>query len=390
MITREKQIDFLDCLSYFPIIAIVGARQVGKTTLAKQMSINNVNKKVVYLDLENPKDISKLNDPVLFFEMNQNNCVILDEIQCMPELFPILRSMVDAHRVPARFILLGSASPDLIRDSSETLAGRIVYDELTPLSFTEVKNVSTVYYHWFSGGYPEAFKIKKDRIRHIWMANFVKTYVERDLPMLGLDADRLIIRKLWVMLAHINGDVLNYTTLSRSLGLTSPTIKKYLSFLEDAFLIKILQPFSTNLKKRLVKSPKVYIRDTGMLHYLLGIGSFDDLMSNPALGGSWEGYVIEQISQKVRDTNQVYYYRTQVGAECDLVIATANKVLASIEIKFTSTPKTSKGMLQSFEDLNAKQNFIITPKTDDYMLTKSIRVCSLETFLNVYMNGIVS
>jgi predicted AAA+ superfamily ATPase len=208
--------------------------------------------------------------------------------------------------------------------------------------------------------------------------------------MLGLDADRIVIRKLWIMLAHINGDVLNYTTLSRSLGLTAPTVKRYLSFLEDAFLIKILQPFSTNLKKRLVKSPKVYIRDTGMLHYLLNINSFNDLMSNPSLGGSWEGYVIEQITQQVNTRLETYYYRTQVGAECDLVIAKANIVLASIEIKFTSAPKTAKGMLHSFEDLNAKQNFIITPKTDDYMLTKSIRVCSLEAFLLNYLPTIIN
>lgn len=249
MIIRTKQLDILEYLDYFPIVAIVGSRQVGKTTLAKQMLVNNSDKKVIYLDLENPKDLTKLTDPVLFFEMNQNNCVVLDEIQRKPELFPILRSMVDDHRVAARFILLGSASPDLIRNSSESLAGRIVYDELAPLNLLEVKDNCTLYYHWFSGGYPDAYKIKKDKIRHVWMSNFVKTYIERDLPMLGLDANKTIIRKLWVMLAHINGNILNYSTLSRSLGITAPTIKRYLCFLEDAFLIKILQPYSTNLKK---------------------------------------------------------------------------------------------------------------------------------------------
>ncbi len=386
MISRAVTEDLLEYLDYFPVIGLVGPRQVGKTTLAKQLASEIEGKETIYIDLENPKDASKLNDPVLFFENNEHKCVILDEIQRMPKLFPILRSMIDANRVPARFILLGSASPELIRDSSESLAGRIIYKELTPFNLLEIQEIASVDYHWFSGGYPDAFRLKRDKLRRVWMSNFVKTYVERDLPMLGLDTDRLIIRKLWIMLAHMHGNVVNYSNISKSLELTSPTIKRYMSFLEDAFLIRILQPYATNVKKRLVKSPKVYIRDSGMLHHLLSIPTRDDLSANPILGSSWEGYVIEQIAQVLPEEISVFYYRTQAGAECNLVLVKGKTVVASVEVKYTSTPKTTKGLLQSFEDLDAAQNFIITPNTDDYLLTKAIRVCNINDFLNKYVS----
>lgn len=384
MILRNITKSIEETLAYFPVIGIVGPRQVGKTTLAKYL-IKKINKETLYLDIENPKDQSKLTDPVLFFERNQEKCIILDEIQRMPELFPILRSMVDINKVPARFIVLGSASPDLIRDSSESLAGRIAYEELSPFNITEAIAKKDIFQHWISGGFPDAFLAPNDNIRNKWLSNFIQTYIERDLPILGLDINPNLIRKLWTMLAHIHGNILNMNNLGRSLEISSTTIKKYLAFLENAFLIRQLYPYSINVKKRLVKSPKVYLRDSGILHSLLDIPDFDSLESNPILGASWEGYVIEQIIQKAANDTQSYFYRTHEGAECDLVLTRGGKVLAAIEIKYTSSPKITKGLKNAFNDINAKNNYIITPTTDDYLISDKIRVCNLSTFIKEYI-----
>ncbi len=382
MILRDKIESLNETLSYFPVVGIIGPRQVGKTTLAKELLIQ-LKKESVYIDLENPRDISKLFEPVLFFENNIEKCIVLDEIQRMPELFPVLRSMVDLKREPARFIILGSASPELIRDSSESLAGRIAYEELTPFNLTEIS--SELYKHWISGGFPDAFLAPNNKIRIKWLSNFIQTYIERDLPLLGLDINRNTIRKIWTMIAHMHGNVINMNNIGKSLELSSTTIKKYLTFLEDAFLIRQLYPYAANVKKRLVKSPKVYIRDSGILHHLLNIGNFNDLEYNPILGASWEGYAIEQITQKLSSDTKYFFYRTHVGAECDLVILKGGKPVMSIEIKYTSSPKPVKGMKIAFEDIGAEQNFVITPNTDDYLLQKDIRVCSLITFLEKYL-----
>ncbi|MCF6351984.1 MAG: ATP-binding protein, partial [Cyclobacteriaceae bacterium] len=364
MIERSITAELKKSLDFFPVLAIVGPRQVGKTTIAKSLR-NQVGKEVIYLDLENPRDTAKLQDPVLFFENNEKICIILDEIQQMPELFPILRSMVDANRIPARYILLGSASPTIIRDSSESLAGRVTYKELTPFNLVEISSTGTeVNKHWLRGGFPDAYLVKNDELSFDWLENFIKSYITRDLPMLGLTIDSRTIYKLWAMVAHMHGSVLNMSNLGKSLGVSSMSIRKYLSFLEGAFLIRLLQPYATNLKKRLVKAPKVYIRDSGVLHELININSWASLEINPMLGNSWEGYALEQIIQNAGKKLTYYYYRTQDGAECDLVLVKSNKPIASIEIKYTASPKTSKGMLQSFTDLKAAFNFVITPNTD--------------------------
>lgn len=386
MITRVVSEDVQEILSYFPVIGIIGPRQVGKTTLVKSLQ-PTIKKEIIYLDLENPEDMVKLTDPVLFFNQNIDKCIILDEIQRAPELFPILRSMVDKKREPSRFILLGSASPDLIRDSSETLAGRIAYQELTPFNLTEVDNATynDVSKHWFRGGFPNAYLAPTDSLTLKWLFNFIQTYAERDLPLLGLDVDRNTIKKLWTMVAHLNGNILNMSNLGRALELNSNTIKKYLSFLENAFLIRQLQPFSINTKKRLIKSPKIYIRDTGVLHRLLAIQNLSSLELNPMVGNSWEGYVIEQIVQRLSSDIQPYYYRTQDGAECDLVLVKGVEVVACIEIKYTATPKLSRGNLQSFNDLKALNNFVITPDTDTFDLQEHIKACKLSVFLTNYL-----
>ena len=384
MILRFITDSLQETLSYFAVTGIVGPRQVGKTTLVKHL-LKYLEKETIYLDIENPKDQAKLNDPILFFERNQNKCVILDEIQRMPELFPILRSMVDLNKIPARFIILGSASPDLIRDSSESLAGRIAYEELSPFNITEVADQKDIFHHWFSGGFPDAFLAPNDGIRKKWLSNFIQTYIERDLPMLGLDINRNVLRKFWTMIAHIHGNILNMNNLGKSLEISSTSIKKYLAFLEDAFLIRQLYPFSANVKKRLVKSPKVYIRDSGILHSLLDIPDLNSLESNPILGTSWEGYVIEQVTQRLDMDTKYFFYRTHEGAECDLVLAKGGTILMAIEIKYTSSPKSTKGMNQAFKDIDAKMNYIITPSTDDYLMSENVRVCNLYTFMTKYI-----
>lgn len=387
MIDRVLLNTLTEVISYFPVLGIVGPRQVGKTTLSKQL-IGRIEKETIYLDLENPRDAARLFDPVLFFERNIDRCVVLDEIQRMPELFPVLRSMVDLKRVPARFILLGSASPELIRDSSESLAGRIAYEELTPFNLMEVSSKYDIEKHWLRGGFPPALLVSSDFISNKWLSNFIRTYIERDLPMLGLDVNVNLLQRFWTMLAHLHGNLLNMSALSKSLAVTSTTVKRYVSFMESAFLVRLLQPFSTNVKKRLVKSPKVYIRDTGILHRLLAIDNFEILESNPILGNSWEGYVIEQILQLCNDDIKGFFYRTHEGAECDLVLVRGGKPLYAIEIKYTSAPKITKGMRISFDDLNAWRNFVITPNGADFLLAEDVRSCSIDTFLKNYLNSV--
>lgn len=387
MIDRVLLNTLTEVISYFPVLGIVGPRQVGKTTLSKQL-IGRIEKETIYLDLENPRDAARLFDPVLFFERNIDRCVVLDEIQRMPELFPVLRSMVDLKRVPARFILLGSASPELIRDSSESLAGRIAYEELTPFNLMEILSKYDIEKHWLRGGFPPALLASSDFISNKWLSNFIRTYIERDLPMLGLDVNVNLLQRFWTMLAHLHGNLLNMSSLSKSLAVTSTTVKRYVSFMESAFLVRLLQPFSTNVKKRLVKSPKVYIRDTGILHRLLAIDNFEMLESNPILGNSWEGYVIEQILQLCNDDIKSFFYRTHEGAECDLVLVRGGKPLYAIEIKYTSAPKITKGMRISFDDLNAWRNFVITPNGADFLLAEDVRSCSIDMFLKNYFNSI--
>ena len=386
MITRKQTKNIINLLDYFPVVGIIGPRQVGKTTLSKQIA-GEIQKECVFLDLDNPRDIAKLQDPVLYFEDNIDKCVVLDEIQNLPQLFSVLRSMIDKNRVPGRYIILGSASPELIRNSSESLAGRIAYVELTTFNLTEVYELSdkSTDRLWLQGGFPNAFLFDDLEMVTQWHYNYIKSYVERDLPNLGLKVDKSVLIKLLQMISHIHGDIINYNNLSKSLGISSNTIKKYINFFEGSFLIRQLAPFYLNIKKRLIKSPKIYIRDNGILHYLQNIIEKKDLFGNPLIGNSWEGFVIEQITQQLPAGYQTYFYRTNDGAECDLVITKSQKVIMAIEIKFTSSPKLTRGMTIAFDDLNTEQNFIITPNSDNYQIKKNIRVCNIFDFLDKYI-----
>jgi predicted AAA+ superfamily ATPase len=373
----------VEIFSYFPVTGIIGPRQSGKTTLIK-MIIRKKPEQMIYLDLESPADMNKLTDPLLFLSEHSDKTVCFDEIQVMPELFSILRPVIDADRRPGRFVILGSASPHLIKDASETLAGRIAYLELSGFSLSEVgkENRDRL---WIRGGFPDAYLAPDKNLWYRWVENFVRTYIERDLPMLGLQVPPRVLRKLWSMLAHNHGNIINYSNLARSLDLTSATISRYLYFLEHAFLIRLMQPYHLNIKKRLVKSPKIYLRDTGILHYLLNITDREELEGHPVMGSSWEGFVIEQILQATGNRLEAVFYKSHQGAECDLVLLRSSRPVCAVEIKYSSAPRLTRGNKQAFGDIGAKFNFVITPRSDDYPLDRNTRVCDLWTFLTHYL-----
>jgi len=381
MFTRNIEESIRKLITNFPSVALLGPRQVGKTTLAK--TIMSKTKNTVYLDLEDRDDFNALQNPKLFFENYRSALVVIDEVQRMPELFPVLRAEIDARRKSGRFLLLGSASPDLLKKSSETLAGRIVFKELSPLLLSEVSPAITYEKHWLRGGYPEALKQKTVALWNTWHASFLRTYVERDLPALGLASPALIITRLFQMLAYNQGQILNKSEYAMALGISVPTVGNILDYLSYAYLIRFLPPYATNAKKRIVKSPKVYIRDSGMLHHLLGISQTKELLANPKAGFSWEGYVIEQIVNHYEGDNTFYHYRTQGGTEADLVIARYNKPMHIVEIKIGSEPRVSKSLLNSMVDLGVKQARIIIPGTGiSFPAEKGVTVCSLDTFLS--------
>lgn len=368
---------FKEYLGMFPAVGLIGPRQVGKTTLVKNLHLE---KESIYLDLEKSSDRAKLSDAELFLKSHEDKTVILDEIQIMPELFAELRSLIDEKRVPGRFIILGSASPDLIRKSADSLAGRIAYLELSPFHLGEVAQdqMETL---WIRGGFPLSFLASSERASRLWRENFIKTYIERDLGLLGLNTDPYLVERFWRMLAHAQGGILVSENFAKSLGVSRPTVNRYLEFLHGSFMVRLLQPFFPNVKKRLVSSPKVYIRDSGLLHSLARIDAYEDLLNQLLVGHSWEGFVIEQICNVLGDQYEYYFYRTHQGAECDLLLVRSGKVKYAIEIKHTLSPKVSKGFRISMEDTQAESGIIICRIQDAYPLEKGIRAMGLGGFL---------
>lgn len=355
----EKKIILL--LNHFPSVAILGSRQVGKTTLAKEIS-RQFNRQSVYFDLENPMDYAVFENPMEFFQAYQDKTVIIDEIQRKPELFPVLRSAIDLNRQNGRFILLGSASKDLLLHSNETLAGRIIYNELTPFFYKEINTISNFRDHWLRGGYPVVFIQNDDFIRKQWISSFLTTYVERDLRMLGLGSSSNDVQRLLYMTASMHGNLLNYSNLSNSIGLSIMTVRNIISFFEKSYLIRVLQPYYTNIGKRLVKTPKIYVRDSGIINFLLGINTFQDLLRHSLLGNLWEGYVIENIINTLGDRYQYFFYRTADGAECDLAVFEGFTCKAVIDAKFSTTLKSTKSMTTTIRDLNPMMAFFVVPE----------------------------
>lgn len=368
-------------LGMAPAVVILGPRQVGKTTFAIQAA-KSLQKDFLYIDMESGQDIAKLgDDPESFFDFYKDKLVIIDEVQAMPVLFSRLRSIIDRNRTNGRFLLLGSASPNLVYGVSESLAGRVSYIDLHPLKLNEVTPNHNWQFHWYRGGFPKAFLAETDAAFLDWMDSYIRTYIQTDLSTLfGYNLNPSITRKLWYMLAHTHGGVTNIQDLSRSVGVTSPVINRYIDFLEGAFLVYKLHPWANNAGKRLVKAPKVYVKDTGILHGLLGIKSIDHLTLNPMIGASWEGYVIEQIMYHADPNISFYFYRTHTGTEIDLVLVKSGKPIAAIEIKYSNVPTPSKGFYIGINDLGTKNNFIITPSSDFYP-QKNAFVCSLTEFI---------
>ena len=387
MIRRDLQPVVEKALLRSPSVAILGPRQVGKTTLAK--TIAKSKEQSLYLDLENPRDRQKLKDGFSYLSSVRGSCVILDEVQLMPELFSLLRSLIDEERVPGRYILLGSASPSLVKGVSESLAGRIAYMELTGIGLAELPENTDLKEHWFRGGFPNALLAGNDGESKAWLDDFTRSYIERDLGHLfGVDLSPVTLRNFWSMLAHANGGIWNAEIFARSLGVSAPTVLRYLGFLEGGYIARRLAPWFVNAKKRLIKSPKVFIRDTGIVHRLLNIPDYDNLLGHPGVGSSWEGYVIEQIYQKKPADMEMFYYRTQAGAECDLVLVKGITPLACIEIKLSNSPAVSKGFLSCCDDLQPKHKFIITPKSDPFTTHQGVQVTNIHDFLRKVTNDI--
>jgi len=382
-IKREIEDQILLLVKNFPSVAILGSRQVGKTTLAKSISAQ-LDKESVYLDLENPLDRVVLDHPLEFIQSVQNKTVVIDEIQRRPELFPVLRSAIDSNRMNGRFILLGSASKDLLLMSNESLTGRIVYNELTPFFFKEISTLSDFRVHWLKGGYPDAFLQSDDFIRRQWFKSFLSAYLERDLLMLGLGSSSNDVQRLFYMLASVHGNLLNYSSLANSIGLNVMTVRNIVSFFEKSFIIRILQPYYSNLGKRLVKTPKVYFRDSGIINYLLGLTSYEDILRHPMLGFLWEGYVIENMIDTLGDRYQYYFYRTADGTECDLLILEGTVCKAVIDVKFSPAPKNTKSMTTAIQDMKPTQAFFIVPECKiPYSIAQNLTVATQEQAISL-------
>ncbi|MDP2193991.1 MAG: ATP-binding protein [Alphaproteobacteria bacterium] len=348
------------------VCAILGPRQCGKTTLAKQYAKDLRN--VHFFDLENPQDVDILANPSLAFAPLEG-LIVIDEIQRRPELFAYLRYLVDSS--DKKFLILGSASQDLIQQSSETLAGRIAYLELPPFQLDEIDDLNK---HWIRGGFPISFLAMTDTQSEKWRVNYIKTFLERDLSQMGFQIAPQNMRRLWNMLAHYHGQIANLSELSRSLDMTDKTIKKYMDILEGCFMIRQLKPWHENLSKRQVKRPKLYIRDSGILHSLLGV---QDINTHPKCGASWEGYALETIIHLFdQDLCEVYFWATEKGAELDLLILKGDQRFG-FEFKYSEAPKTTKSMHIALEDLKLDFLTVVAPVKRSYQLTENIYVKNL-------------
>ncbi|WP_310378290.1 ATP-binding protein [Flavobacterium sp.] len=378
-IERKIEATVRQYLKIFPVVAVLGPRQCGKSTLVKTLVKNWGDS--VYLDLQNDTDLSKLDQPTYFFQSNDDKIICLDEIQLVPQLFSVLRSVVDSNRQNGKFVLLGSASRDLIQQTSESLAGRIGMVYLSPFTLNELNNLDgfSLNTFWLRGGFPDSYLADNDAFSKIWRDNFVKTFIERDIPQLGFQIPTLQLKRLLMMCAHNQGQLLNYSKLGESLGLTHPTIKRYIDLLEQTFIVRTVLPYEVNVKKRLVKSPKVFVRDSGILHQLLAISDYNSLLGHPIFGSSWEGLVVENVIVNYPDWDY-YFYRTATGDELDLILTKGNQRIA-IECKASTAPKLTKGFWRAIDVVKPQQTFVIIPTQVSYDIAPQVTVCGLDEFL---------
>lgn len=374
-----------------PAIAILGPRQAGKTTLALQLAEQRPS---IYLDLQLDTDRAKLDDPAPYLLEHKDKLIILDEIHRIPELFNTLRAVIDKNRRGGfrhgQFVILGSASPELLRQSGESLAGRLAYITLSgidlveaqqtysnssPTTQTEILNAL-----WMRGGFPDAFLAATDQSSHRWRRDFITTYLQRDIPDLGPAIATETLRRFWTMLAHVSGGLLNRSTLARSLDVNASTISRYLDLMVDLLLVRRLQPWHGNLGKRLVKSPKIYLRDTGILHALLAIDSREQLLGHPKIGDSFESFAIEQLLSVLPSDTSSMFYRTAAGAEIDLVLEFGLERWA-IEIKHSSKPTPARGFFEGCKDINATRKIVVYPGSDTYSIKNDVQVMPIMSLM---------
>jgi len=381
MYTRNTLKAVLSALNVQAAAVLLGPRQVGKTTLALEIAAQRPS---VYLDLEREGDRQILTEPDLYLDEQTGKLVILDEVQQLPGLFQTLRGQIDRRRREGprtgQFLLLGSASNVLLQQSAESLAGRVRYIEMPPLQLTEV-GADHLTQLWLRGGFPDSFQADNDRDSLDWREDFLRTYLERDIPALGPRVPATTLRRFWTMLAHAQGGLLNAAALAEGLGVSGQTIGRYLDLLVDLMLVRRLPPWHRNVGKRLVKSPKVYVRDSGLVHALLGLGTLESLLAHPVVGGSWEGFCLESLIAAAPPGAEAAFYRTAAGAELDLVLTLPGGAVWAIEIKRTTTPKVSRGFHIGAEDIGATRRLLIYAGTQEVPLAEGLRALPLASAL---------
>lgn len=361
-----------------PICGILGPRQVGKTTLAKMYSKQHFPKDTYFLDLENPEDLTKLDNPMVFLENIAERLIVIDEIQFRPNLFPILRVLVDKDKNKHKFLILGSASRHLIRQSSESLAGRIGYIELPPFSLEEVDDIKKL---WVRGGFPLSYLAIDNEKSMSWREQYITNLVQRDIPNLGFDIPPEQMRRFWAMLIHYHGQTFNGSEIAKSLGISNHTVRRYLDILAGTFMIRVLLPWFENLGKRQVKSPKIYIRDTGLLNAFLKLSTFNELLDYPRFGSFWEGFALEEVIRFLQvDSDECFFWATQQEAELDLMISKKGKRIG-FEFKYTDAPKITKSMRIAMEDLKLDHLALVYPGKDIWPMDEKITVYGLESIM---------
>ncbi len=379
MIGRRIYAELAERLEEAPAVALIGPRQVGKTTLALEIAEARLS---IYLDLESDADRAKLAEPELYLSEHEDKLVILDEVHRLPNLFQILRGLIDSGRRKGRragrFLLLGSASIDLLRQSGESLAGRISYLEMHPLDALEVGQ-GQVERLWVRGGFPDSFLAGSDRASQRWRQDFIRSYLERDIPMFGPRIAAETLRRFWTMLAHHQSGLLNAADFARSLGVDNKTVASYLDLLVDLLLVRRLEPWHNNAGKRLVKSPRIYVRDSGLVHTLLGLSTAEDVLGHPVAGASWEGFVIETLIAAAPEGTRANFYRTAAGAEIDVLLTLPGGALWAVEIKRSLQPKLERGFHHACSDLAPTRRLLVYPGDERYPLGEGVEVMSLKT-----------
>ncbi|MEB2784874.1 ATP-binding protein [Algoriphagus persicinus] len=391
MIHRILEHKLIQSLNSMPVVVILGPRQVGKTTLALEFAKPLLDKPVHYLDLELDSDLAKLDDAESYLRRFENQLLVIDEVQRKPDLFRIIRGLVDirkrAGEKAGHFLLLGSASKELLQQSSETLAGRIRYLELTPFTAIELHQNDSLGFNveklWFRGGFPDSYLADSEGESWNWRHDFISTYVEKDIPLFGPQVPAARMKRFWTMLAHYHGQQVNLSTIAKSLEVSHTTIKTYLDILQDFFMVRQVQPWSGNTKKRLVKTPKIYLRDSGLLHNLLNTHTFDHLLGHPAVGASWEGFVVENILNSLSSLWTASYYRSSNQAEIDLVLELGSTEIWGIEIKKSSAPTISSGFHRACEDIGVTKKYVVYSGADRFPMKGDIEAVGVTEFIGM-------